>query len=343
MKKIILHCGMPKTGSSALQVQFSKSRDALLKHGYDYLKMGDFDLATRGKISSGNAAGLARTYLFDGHPASMSGRRAELTDRFVNVVRDSEGDVILSSEFFSAIPRPNMVPLVEALSQVGEVHLVFFVREQLNFLASVYIQQVKRHGLREYPEEYYSDWQGYKIPLMYFSYFDQLKTALPNVKISVQPYELSKTHSGGLMGQFLEMIGAQVPKEDLVSDLQVNLSPSAKEIRLMLEVNKHQPRMQFSDILVESSHKSGRAKIHSQHTILPPAFKSEVVEFFREENEKFFKHIAKSENIYKTSGQNEEFVDLRDVTFEANDVVDIVTGILVDMDNRLSRLESQGS
>lgn len=341
MKKIILHCGMPKTGSSALQVQFSKSRDGLLKHGYDYLKMGDFDLAARGKISSGNAAGLARAYLFPGHPADLSPRRAELTEKFVQAARAAQGHVILSSEFFSAIPRVNMIPLVEALSQVGEVQLVFFVREQLNFLASAYIQQVKRHGLRDYPEEYFSSWQGYKIPLMYFSYFEQLRSALPDVKIFAQPYELSKSHASGLMGLFLEMIGAQVPREDLVDDLQVNLSPSAKEIRLMLEINKHHPRMQFSDMLVESSHKSGRAKIHSQHMILPPAFKAEVTAFFREENEKFFREIAKSENIYQAAQQNDEFVDLSKITFEANDVIDIVTGILVDMDNRLSKLEER--
>jgi hypothetical protein len=41
-KKIILQCGMPKTGTSALQVQLVQRRDLLLKYGYDYLTAGEF-------------------------------------------------------------------------------------------------------------------------------------------------------------------------------------------------------------------------------------------------------------------------------------------------------------
>lgn len=339
MKKIILHCGMPKTGSSALQVQFAKSRGGLLKHGYDYLEMGDFNLAAQGKISSGNAAGLARAYLFEGHPASLNPRRAKLTEKFMGVSRESTGDVILSSEFFSVIPVPNMVELVQALSEIGPVQLVFFVREQLNFLASAYIQQVKRHGLTQYPEDYFSNWEGYKIPLMYFSYLDRLSKALPEAQVTALPYELSKGNPAGLMGLFLEMIGAEVPKEDLVSDLQVNLSPSPQEIRLMLEINKHHPRMQFSDMLVEASHNAGRSKIHAQHSILPPAFMREVEAFFKVENAQFFEHIAKGENIYLKPEQANDFVDLKQISFEATDVFDVMGGMMVSLDNRIAALE----
>ncbi|MDE4099381.1 hypothetical protein [Phaeobacter gallaeciensis] len=340
MKKIILHCGMPKTGSSALQVQLAQSRDTLVEHGYDYLPMGDFKEARQGRITSGNGAGLARAYLNPEHPASLASRRGELTQKFKDAITASDHHVILSSEFFSAAPRLLLGKLVAELSDLGEMHLVFFVREQLNALASNYIQQVKRHLLCQFPDEFFGKWDGYKIPMMYHSYFTQLTGHAPEARISAKPYELSRQHPAGLMGLFLEMIGTSVPTDALPSDTSINLSPSPQEIRLMIEINKHRPRMQFSDMLVESSHMAGRAQIHSHHAILPPAFVREVSAFFQAENEAFFRDFAHSENIYWNAWNEEDFIDLRQVTFDATSVIDILSGLLVRLDQRLAKLEN---
>lgn len=342
MKKIIIHCGMPKTGSSALQVQLAQSRAALLRHGYDYLPMGDFKQAEQGRITSGNGAGLARAYLNPEHPASLAPRRDELTEKFRRMIAVSEHHVILSSEFFSAAPRPLLGELATALADLGEVQLVFFVREQLNALTSAYIQQVKRHLLSQFPDEYFSGWDGSKSPLMaYHSYFNRLIEMAPEATIRAKPYELSKQHPAGLMGLFLEMIGTAVPAENLPEDSRINLSPSPQEIRLMIEINKHSPRMQFSDMLVEASHTAGRSNIHAQHTILPLAIAREVSEFFHAENVGFFRDFSQSENIYLNAWNEENFIDLHQVKFDATSVIDILSGLLVNLDRRLAKLEQK--
>jgi hypothetical protein len=142
------------------------------------------------------------------------------------------------------------------------------------------------------------------------------------------------------MGLFLDMIGAKVPAAAMPTDSRINLSPSPQEIRLMIEVNKHRPRMQFSDMLVESSHAAGRANIHAQHAILPPEFADEVSTFFRTENEAFFRDFAQSENIYLNAWTDDDFIDLRKVTFDATSVIDILSGLLVNLDQRLAKLEN---
>lgn len=340
MKKIIVHCGMPKTGSSALQVQLAQNHAQLLKHGYDYLRMGDFKQAKQGKITSGNGAALARTYLSPNHPASLASRRNELTEKFRQEIDKASNHVILSSEFFSAAPRSLLGKMVEALSDLGKVQLVFFVREQVNALASTYIQQVKRKMLDQFPDDYFANWDGSKFPLMaYHSYFNSLAKKVPENTLLVRPYELSKAHPAGLMGLFLEMIGVNILQEDLSPDTRVNLSPSPQEIRLMIEANKHHPRMQFSDMLVEGSHAAGRVTIHAQHAILPPTIIRQIIDFFKEENEQFFQHISKSENIYKKSWDKNNFIDLRKVEFDAASVIDILTGLMVNMDRRVGKLE----
>ncbi len=342
MKKIILHCGMPKTGSSALQVQLAQSREDLCRYGYDYLPMGDFKKAAQGQITSGNGAELARAYLNPEHPASLAARREELTGTFRSRIAESENHVILSSEFFSATPRPLLAELTAALEDLGKVQLVFFAREQLNALASTYVQQVKRHLLTDYPDTYFDGWNISKSPMMdYYGYFNRLRSLVPSVEITVRPYELSKSHDKGLIGLLLEMIDAQVPGEVLPADSRINLSPSPQEIRLMLEVNKHQPRMQFSDMLVESSHTAGRSDIHAQHAIVPPDIAHRIRASFEDGNERFFEEFVGSENMYCTV-EDVEFTDLRQVQFDATSVIDILSGILVRLDRRLMKLE-QGS
>jgi|GEM_PF-1001106 len=341
MKKIILHCGMPKTGSSALQVQLAQGRQALLNHGYDYLPTGDFQDALHGRITSGNGAGLARAYLNPEHPASLAPRRGELTEKFRTLINESDHHILLSSEFFSATPRPLLGKLVAALADLGEVQLVFFVREQLNALASTYIQQVKRHLLTQYPDEFFAKWDGYKIPMMYNSYFTQLSKAAPQAKIIARPYEQSKTHDSGLLGLFFDLIGADLPTDERPADSHINLSPSPQEIRLMIEINKHHPRMQFSDMLVKSSRAAGRVNIHAQHAILPPAFVQEVQSFFHAENEAFFRDFAQMENIYQNTQNTEAYLDLRSVEFQITDMVEIMAGMLSNMDQRLAALEAK--
>lgn len=342
MKKIIIHCGMPKTGSSALQVQLAQSRKQLLKYGFDYLPMGDFNQAEQGHITSGNGAELARAYLNPEHPASMASRRGELTKKFREAISTASGDAVLSSEFFSATPRPLLGELAAALSDLGEVCLVFFVREQLNILASSYIQQVKRHMLTQYPDEYFSNWDRTKASMMFYhNYFERLAAMAQSATILAKPYELSKTHPAGLLGVFLDMIGVKVLAEDLPADSRINLSPSPQEIRLMIELNKHRPRMQFSDMLVEGSHTAGRSNIHAQHVILPPSFAEKIGDMFLADNEAFFRDISQTENIYNNAWNEENFIDLRKVKFAANDVIDILAGLLANMDRRLAKIESK--
>lgn len=339
MKRIILHCGLPKTGTSALQVQLAQSRTALMDAGFDYLQTGDFNLGAQGKIGSGNGVGLAWAYLPPQHEASQAGRRIELTEKFLETIRAAKAHVILSSEFFGAIPVPLMRDLVAELSREGEVQLVYFVREQLNFMASSFVQRVKRHGLQQYPDEFFANWDSFKSAILYHALFERVQAACPSATLMAKPYELSRNHAQGLMGLFLDMIGADLPKQAIAPDRPVNLSPSPKEIRLMIELNRHRPRAKFSDMVVEASARAGRSRIHSDHVILPPAFREEVKAYFREDNRLFFERFVGGENLYESAGETSDFIDLREISFDATDVIDITSGILVDLDLRLAKLE----
>jgi hypothetical protein len=274
------------------------------------------------------------------HPASKAKNRAEVTAKIRRAISSSEHHFILSSEFFATLPYQGLGEMVASLYDLGEVQLVFFVREQVNLLSAGYIQGVKRSMQTQFPDEYFSSLDLSKRPhLAYNTYFTNLAAAAPDATILVKPYELSKNHDAGLMGLFLEMINAEIPVEDLPANSFVNLSPSPQEVRLMIELNKYQPRNRFSDMLVEASQLADRSNIFTEHGIIPPKEMARIRDFYKAENAGFFANFAKSDNIYEEHSNLTEFLDLREITFDAQDVMDILLGILVKMDHRLAALE----
>ncbi len=98
-RKITIHCGVPKTGSSALQVQLARSKETFLSHGYDYPAFGATQAAKAGGITSGNGIVLASTYFPDGLPARSGQSRARETERIRRHIAQSDNHTLLSSEF----------------------------------------------------------------------------------------------------------------------------------------------------------------------------------------------------------------------------------------------------
>ena len=65
MKKLIIHIGHGKTGSSYLQSVFALNKDMLKKEGFDYPDHKDSKVAEIGYISAGNGDLLLENDFFD--------------------------------------------------------------------------------------------------------------------------------------------------------------------------------------------------------------------------------------------------------------------------------------
>ena len=131
MKQIVLHIGMPKTGTSALQVFLARNHAALKEHATDYFQIGEFNLGLKGSISSGNGSFLARTLLPPNSPAWIAdGERYHA--EFHAAVRASTADVgIVSSEMFIDAARDYLAgrgpfPQRSAVTSVGARFMVDF-------------------------------------------------------------------------------------------------------------------------------------------------------------------------------------------------------------------------
>src|SRR5262245_32437656 len=134
MKSLVLHVGIPKTGSSALQVCWAQNREALLSQSLDYFELGDFLLGLRGKISSGNGAHLARSFLRPQAEAHMPNREQQLAtlDRKISESRCETG--LLSSELFVFADDARLAEFAGWLLERDiSLQFFYFIRDQVQF------------------------------------------------------------------------------------------------------------------------------------------------------------------------------------------------------------------
>ncbi len=135
MRRMVLHIGYPKTGSSSLQRFLFKNRESLAELGVLY-PMAESDV----RVAQHNIAwSLSTGYRFD--PSSLT------FDSVADLFRESEQEVVvISSEDF--IQRPDPEAAVQRVRQFATeaevaVDVIVFVRPQYAYINSLYTQRAK--------------------------------------------------------------------------------------------------------------------------------------------------------------------------------------------------------
>src|SRR5689334_3208476 len=104
-RELVIHIGLPKTGSTALQNFLSRNRAVLLESSVDYLPIGEFNEGASGQIASGNGAFVARSMLPPEDPAFLHWDEPRIGPEFEKAVEASKAKrMLISSELF-ALPR----------------------------------------------------------------------------------------------------------------------------------------------------------------------------------------------------------------------------------------------
>ena len=197
---VFLHCGLHKTGTSAIQQAFAQHRDRLAAHGVLYPatapgEVGHHDIAWR----------LAGDRRFD------AAAGAGIEDTLLRIAA-FDGDAVLSSEDFETVlDRPAaFAPLLDRLGRAGrQVRLVIYLREPGRYAESLYVELL-RHGyaapmrrfLRSVRAEgrlRYRDW------VFQFDY-GRLRRALAGTPCVWRDYEMA-ARTGSVVCDFLQVIG----------------------------------------------------------------------------------------------------------------------------------------
>lgn len=337
MRELWIHAGMPKNGSSAIQVFLAKNAAKLKKEDLDYIELSDVSEAANGEITSGNAALFARTLLNEKHEAFYCDNNDLIGRLFSYIENTSCEKILLSSEFFAVVPVKRIEELKIALIEKNVIlKFIYYVRRQDQFLMSSYMQRVKRHGLTAFPEEFILN--SYKnIPfLKYYSYAKKYEEVLGKKNLLPFIFENTRIHEKGLIGHFIEEILGYCP-DWLEDNKSINTSPSPLELRMILASNQYNPRMRFSDFIIEDSIRRERSKKYQSHNIVSNETVHQVMDYFAEQNRKFCKKFTENETFPTIS--DEKSVSLKDLNFTNEELMDVLSGLIVRYDKRLAKLE----
>jgi hypothetical protein len=142
MKKLVLHVGFHKTGTTALQYTLSSNRQALLEQGVIYPKTRRFRAHHEFAWSIGDRGWGWK---------ELGGVKAgpKPAERLFKLLQKSDLDAVVSSEFLSELSKDQIKVLVERIKP-RDLRVVFTVRPISKILPSAYQQEIKNGSTKTY-------------------------------------------------------------------------------------------------------------------------------------------------------------------------------------------------
>jgi hypothetical protein len=339
MKTLVVHAGLPKTGSSALQVFLARNHDALRRQSFDYLQLGDFQAGRAGKISSGNGFLVAQSLIAPGNPSAAETPALHLAALNRAIAASPSETGIISSEYFPESDPARMKAWAASLAEMGiRVRMMYFIRAQSQALCSMYVQYVKRSHCRETPEAYVRrTYRG--VPyLKYASFYQTQSDCFGSENVICATYESALNAPGGLCAAFLAAIGADPSGLPSAPEI-VNAGLSPAELAIMRELNKFRPHTRISDQLDHNARQAGNAHAGEPHAFLPPALCDEIDDFFAAENAELARRYFGREALFPDTAIPNTPMQIGD--FSQTDLVNVLGGLLIRCDERIAYLESQ--
>jgi hypothetical protein len=339
MKTVVIHAGLPKTGSTALQVFLARNHAALRAQSFDYFRLGEFNEGNAGKISSGNGFLIARSLLPAGDPSLTENPASHLAALTRAIAASPCETGILSSEYFAHADPARLLDWAESLRAAGHrVRLTYFIRDQVQALSSMYVQYVKRSHCRETPEAYVA--RTYRdIPYLSHASFYQTQCGVFGAEnIICETYEAALAAPGGIGACFLGMIGAD-PSAMPCETETCNTGLNPAELAIMRELNKFRPHTRISDQLMENARQAGHAQAGETYAFLPPDLCREIETYFAAGNAELARVCFGRETLFPAGRLINAPVAIGDVS--QTDIINVLGGLLVRYDERLAALERE--
>lgn len=296
-KKIYLHIGQPKTGTSSIQVFLAKNAEKLKQHGYLYPELESLEDARKGEITSGNMGYISRTLLPELHGEFPPGSdyKVELKKLISSIEKVECDNVILSSEFLCVLPATSLFNLANALKDY-EVKIVIYLRAQEQFIQSVYAQRVKVHQEARSPLEFIEYLIKHDPHIDYYTLIGRFGDIFGKDSLIIRIYEREQLINHDLVEDFLDAIGVS-DRSDFVFDKRgVNKTHNKYVILLQRLVNDHlSPSM-----AVKLSNFITKIDINSyfddKHQMINKKLKKKIIEKYRKSNRKLAKEYLGREN-----------------------------------------------
>lgn len=311
-KKLFIHIGRVKTGTTSIQQFLSGSAGALRENGFKYANTG-FHHKT---LTHHPLAWSIVKYL---HDSGLGGRYWNHTSRYAKPEKSDEayweqlrqeilqGDLqnhIISSEEFSVHGDPPTVSRIKAL--IGgdiKVIVICFLRSQDRYLESVYNQAVK--GEENRTARKFADYiQGMieRKEADFNEAIDPWATEFGKENLRIIDFDCARKR-GSIIDAFLDVIGWEGARENLEFGIYANRSLSRNQIRFLRILNKYKKTIDkeiFCRIVGCFSRINRYFDVDTR--FLTDAEREDIKRIFRSSNEWFMKKYK--DQMWKPKGGN---------------------------------------
>jgi len=288
--RLVLHIGLPKTGSSLIQRTMKALRPRLREQGVVYVARSRIVAMKAYAREAGSVARPASTAFLD----ELRGVVAEEAEHLTGPVQS----VVVSNEATCGWPNattvrywPNAAARVEAFVSAlapASMHVVGYVRRQDRFLESMYMQQI--HGGGTMPWEEYRDDQCVDVRVRYTDVFDAIAAVDGVTDLTVKPFEIIGAGGPAFVADFLETVGLgeladTLPREALIL---ANASFTEPAWRSALTINRYLTNAADRRKVRKFLGSMFPPDRHPRAQLLTDAERVALIDRYREENERLF-------------------------------------------------------
>ena len=268
-KTLLLHIGMGKTGTTALQNFFWKNRGKLAEHGILYPNVG---------VIAG-----AHHLLSPHHPVFLKNwHYLDIDEWAPKLLKEQESRILLSSELIAWVKEENAINFSRRLAESFQVKIVLYLRRQDHIIMAGYNQQIKAGTQINHIDE------TLDIQLQRFDYAQKIRPwdrVFGKTNILIRPYERNQFYQGNLLNDFMHhVLNLEMSDEYIVSGDNANprLSNSCTEFKRLL--NNIFPDVEesskFNAVLLKYSEAEDHSskEIFSSEPTLSPKTRREILQ-----------------------------------------------------------------
>lgn len=232
MKKILLHVGTHKTGSTSIQQTLHRNRDILEKHDIHYLEFGSNHWHVYSAFMNNPWNWFEHRRMNRTKQDVVEMNRETLHSLREEITNSSANNIIISSEYLCQLPRGKIIKLRDYLADLGDTTVVYFCRNIISWLSSD-SQQCAKVGMKTQPTSFdVAIKRLIDFPENYISAFDRKQFVLIRFEDAIKE---------GLCNTILEI--GNLPKlEDMnIEEVVENKSISSESVRCFFALNKAYP------------------------------------------------------------------------------------------------------
>lgn len=324
MMRLILHIGLTKTGTSAIQTYCWNNREVLLSRykilypvtglffgaGPAHYKFTWFyfkDLEKR--IKDSEILNELR-----GNYKSIKQLFEELMQELNNInISDFPNSMIFSCENYSVINPELLVSDIYEFSdkiRLSEIIVIIYLRRQDKWLEAAYSQHVKGG--------YYTDFKSFtanslkRNDLYYWDILNRWRKAFPEAKIVPRIYDRKLFPNGNVIIDFMSVLGIKI-QQTVNYNIEANPSLSFASILALRKINeKFNLSITDRKRVVKYLMKLDKEERTPIKTLLTLPERIEFLEQFRDINERLFREWFDTENKFVLSEEEIEFYKIQD-------------------------------